>query len=241
LDNPFFLIDLDNSKSNENAVNITISGKIPDDQLLENMRGISMIEGKWTYLSDKPSELELHHMLAYARQNYASHTDWYLRHRDTGLKMLGVVLVANFTIGSLYYDHKLNAYLSLIALIILSILSLLLSNLSVKSCKQAYVAALENALLVTKTAWAMGFAHPIAIDDNYKRNTPCPAKEDEYLYVPRYIKDAIKAENTDAFVNLHSSKKGTTFFSTKWTLWAIGIVAHLVSNGLMLTVFLDII
>ncbi len=199
------------------------------------------MDNKWVYPSDKQGDLELHHMLTYARQNYASHTDWYLRHRDTGLKMLGVVLVANFTIGSLFFDHKLNAYLSLSALAILSFLSLILSNLSVKSCKQAYIAALENALLVTKTAWAMGFAQPIPIDKNISPNIPCPVREDEYLYVPRYIKDGINAKNTEAFVGLHSSKKGTTFFSTKWTLWAIGIVAHLISDGLILSIVLEII
>ena len=198
------------------------------------------METNWAYPADSPVKEELHHMLSYARQNYASHTDWYLRHRDTGLKMLGVVLVANFTVGSLYFDHKLNGFLSLSALAIISLLSLVLTNLSVKACKQAYRASLENALLVTKTAWAMGFAQPIAVNKTISEATPCPAKGDKYLYVPRYIEDGMKAENSEIFISHHISKKGTTFFSTKWTLWAIGIVAHLIADGLIIAVALGI-
>ena len=53
----------------------------------------------------------------------------------------------------------------------------------------------------------MGFVHPIAVHKELTVTIPCPAKEDKFLYVPRYIKDGMEAEKTDTFVSRHISKR----------------------------------
>ncbi len=179
----------------------------------------------WAQPSTADMSNEVREMLSYARQNYACHTDWYLRHRDAGIKLLGVALIANFTIGSLYFDHKLNPYLAVTALAVLAVLSIALASLAVRSCRQAYSAALEHALLVSKTGWAMGLAQSINISEAISQSGACPAREDKSLYVPRYIKDAVDATDTETFVRNQISKRGTTYFATKWTeaqmLWGL--------------------
>lgn len=188
----------------------------------------------WARPSEADDTDSLSHMLSYARQNYASHTDWYLRHRDTGIKILGIVLGANLTIAGLYFDRKLHFWLTVSALAILGILSLMLTRLAVRSCRQSYQAAMENALLVSKTAWAMGFGQSVPVESKFLKTGKCPVRADYSLYVPRYLKEAQEAESTDEFVSHQIRKRGTTYHAAKWTLWTIGGMALSLSVGVII-------
>ena len=147
---------------------------------------------------------------------------------------MSVALVANVTIGGLYFDNKLPSALTVLTLGVLAVLSVALMFLATRSCKQAYSASLEHALLATKAAWAMGFAQAVDVPESVSLVNGCPAREDKSLYVPLYLKDAREATTSEAFVHTHTKKKGgTTYFAAKWTLWILGFTACIMSLALI--------
>lgn len=174
-------------------------------------------------------------ILSHARENYTSHTDWYLRHRDSGFRLLGLVFVANFSIGAMLLDHKLNPWLAAATLCLLCYLALAVTILSVRSCRQAYSAALEHALLMSKIAWAAGWAQPIYVIPEILQQPLCPAAKDQSLFVPRYLEDAAAATDTKTFVAEVLAKAGTTYFTAKWTLVVIGLASGILGYSLFIT------
>lgn len=179
----------------------------------------------WTATAVTRATPELHQVMRYAQANYARHTDWFLRHRDAGIKILVFLLSADFAITSLYFAGKVAGVLAMVGLAVVGLLSVALTWLAVISCRQSYGAALEHALLVSKTAWAMGWCSPIAVERQSPEDSAVPAASDKSIYVPRYIEDATKASTTGEFVSRHTKKRFTTYFAAKWTLIAIGTIS----------------
>lgn len=188
---------------------------------------------RWAKVSESTQTQGLSDLLSYARHNYASHTDWYLRHRETGIKTIGVIIAATFTVGSLSFDKELDAHLASLALGILAVLSIVMPALAIRSCHQAYRASLESALLATKAIWAMGLAGKIGVPSDVLLSERPPAVGDRYLYVTRYIKDASRSRTTKSFVRESMTKCGTTYFATKWTLLLLGMVGATMAVGLL--------
>jgi len=175
--------------------------------------------------------VDLKEVIRYAQAHYGRHTDWYLRHRDGGIKCLVVLLTAELAIAGVCIDGKLDKGLATMALIFASVLSVALTCLSVLSCSQAYRAALEHALLVSKAAWAMGWCTVVQVPTGISDTSKCPAPNDETLYVSRYIEDARNASDTKDFTTKHMRKWKNTYFAAKWTLILLGAAGCLVAVG----------
>lgn len=185
---------------------------------------------KWA-LETEESNSNLSHLLDFASENYGRHTDWFLKHKDTGIKTLAVILTAEITTISIYIANHLNNLITIFILIILSFLSFLLRNYAINSCRRSYRAALENALLITKTLWAMGLTKPIKVKSTDVDLNKCPVPEDETPYVPRYLNDAAKHKITQNFVDYHLSEPDTTCYDAIRTIRIFGGVVLL--TGIM--------
>jgi hypothetical protein len=191
----------------------------------------------WTTSEDSQIQIDLGQVIRYAQEHYARHTDWYLRHRDTGIKTLVILLTADFTIAGLYFADKVSGLLATCGLGVVGFLSIVLTWLAVMSCRQAYRSSVEHALLVSKAAWALGWCSPITVDQKCVKYQAAPMSADESLYVPRYIKDAKPDLSTEEFVQQCIRRRGTTYFATKWTLFLIGGVAFVIAIGITVAIY----
>jgi len=193
---------------------------------------------KWVNDGDE-SIPDLDSFLNFASDNFKRHTDWHLRHREAGIRMLTLLLTAEFAIVGFYYTTNFKiAFIALIGLAILSFLSIILTYLALMSCSQSYKASLENALLITKILWLKGLTKPIKIKFKQIDISQCPVREDETLYVPRYLHDAQKHLTTDEFVEYNMSKIGTTYFATKTSILLLGILGFLAGAGAIILILL---
>jgi hypothetical protein len=190
--------------------------------------------------SGKTSNNELNNLLTYARENYGKHTEWFLRHKDMGLKSLAVVLTGEITITSFCLSDKFPDIITIVTLLILSFLSVIITFYGIINCKASYKASLENAILCTKTIWAMGLAKPIEIDAQNVDFTNCPVREDNTPYIPRFLDDAAKQPTTDKFIEYHLSRRGTTYFTAKWTIICFGVVGLCTGLGSALMIYTNI-
>ncbi len=197
-------------------------------------------DSNWARPSDKPTR-DLGLLLDYARSHYVSHTDWFLRHKESGINTLGVVLTAEFAILGFYFAGNLHRIVALAGLFLLASLTLPLTKLALLSCKKAFQAALEHALLITKIVWAMGWAEKVAVDQY--QSGDCPAQKDESLYVERYLQDARGKDedrgkiDTEKFIRNNLRKTDSTYYATRITLILMGTAAAVVGLGGMIAVF----
>ncbi len=187
-------------------------------------------KSKWAVEAEEFST-NLSDLLAFASANYGKHTDWFLRHKDTGIKILAVLLTAELTVTSLYLTRHFHDLVTMFTLIILSLLSIILTAYSLISCRQSYKASLENALLITKTLWAMGLTKAVKVKTKEVDFSKCPVHNDETPYVPRYLNDAVEKEDSNSFINHHLSKRGTTYYAAKCTIIIFGIIVFLTGIG----------
>jgi hypothetical protein len=175
----------------------------------------------WTRIS-KPENIYLPDILDFASANYGRHTDWFLRHRDTGIRNLAAVLTAEFAVTSIYFSDKgADKGFVVTILFLLVLLAIILAIAACCSCYRAFRASLENAVFVTKIAWAMGLANPVSIPEISKENEKelPPVSQDPTLYVPKYLRTAQKYKSTDEFVKAHLNAINTYF----WAKITIGV------------------
>lgn len=158
---------------------------------------------------DEPRlSLQFGEMLQYAAGHYISHTNWFLRHKEAGFTSLATALTAEVAVVGFVFSDNVPKFVGIAALLIIAILSIPLTVLALRSCVQAYRAALEHAALVTKVVWAAGLASSVRKIplDEYEQ---VPLRDDDpQLFVPRYITDTCKYATTDEFVNDILAKKG---------------------------------
>ena len=160
-------------------------------------------------------------MLEFGSSNYERHANWFLRHRDIGIKYQAIILTVEFSILGISFqlDAVYPKYLVCSGLYMLGIFSVILAYTSCRSCTKSFIASLENALLVTKVAWAMGLADRVAVKEIPESNPP--VSEDSMLYINRYWKDSCihqtkndkkEITTTKQFVDVHIKDKDTTLF-----------------------------
>ncbi len=168
----------------------------------------------------------LHKALEYALKGYDNHTNWFQRHRDAAVRQLGLILGAELVILRLFLDSNSLEILGGFSLLLLAGISPLLGLAGIKSCERAYVASIEHAAMSSKILWAL-FPEKIVNISSLESNPPL--KNDEYLSIPRYIKDAQRFESTDEYVKYHLGKpvsgkerkyKNTLF----WAKLVIGVL-----------------
>ena len=163
--------------------------------------------------------INLEKLIDYGSDNYGRHTDWFLRHRNTGLRNLAVLIAAEFTVASLYFSNTNSSkVLSVVILFVIAIAAPLLWLFAYRSCRSSFRASLESAILVTKVAWAMGIIDPISIKKEEWNKTRIPVPGDTSLYIWRYWNDAKDHHTTNEFVNYHLKARGNTYYWAKMTI-----------------------
>jgi hypothetical protein len=179
---------------------------------------MNMEQPSWIRIS-KPGNTYLPDMLAFASANYGRHTDWFLRHCDTGLRNLAAVLTAEFGIASLYFANKGAPKVFVVPiLLLLVLLAIILAEAACSSCHNAFRASLENVLLVTKVAWAMGLANAVSVQEIPNEKDLPPVRNDPMLYVTRYWETAKDHTKTEEFVDAHLKARNNTYFWAKVTI-----------------------
>ena len=172
------------------------------------------------------AKLPLADMLTYAREHFAHHTDWSLRHRDAGVAALGALLTAEFAVAAFAFSQPtFHAPLAIATLATIAALAVPLTLLAMQSWTQSYKAALEHSALVAKVAWAMGLVHVPSGEIIHPEHGQRPLPDDlTPLFVPRYAEDALRTDirDTHSFVQWNLTKPGTAFQATRRTLVIMG-------------------
>ncbi|MCT2533839.1 hypothetical protein N2488_11655 [SAR92 clade bacterium H231] len=187
--------------------------------------------------SSKGNNNYLPNLLDFAASNYGRHTDWFLKHRDTGLKNLALILTAEFTVLGLHFTKTgFPKFLVCLSLVLLSAFSILIAYSACQSCKNAFKASLESALLVTKTAWAMGLVGAVSLEKTSTLLPPVP--DDEMLYTKRYWEDALppKSNTTEDFVDWNMRNRRSTYFWGNLTLFLFSLTSVITTSIGMIAV-----
>jgi hypothetical protein len=186
---------------------------------VELLGGAAMLQLDAWVCKGASCDNKLPHLLSFAAGNYGRHTEWFLRHVDVGIRNLGAVLTAEFAVISLHFANVRVPWLvTSPMLILLALIAILLATSALNSCRRSFAALLENALLVTKTVWAMGLAGGVPFPSGDSDPAWRPVPEDPCLYVPRYLKDATGHSTTEAFVEHHLRNKKNTYSWGKLTI-----------------------
>jgi len=177
---------------------------------------------------------------------YTKHTEWFLKHRETTLRQLALLITAELAIQKFVVDPDGTSSPARVLLLLLACLSPLLAHSGIRSCKQAFQAAMENIILVNKILWSMGPSGKVFTDHNVDESF-IPAHQDTTLQVPRFLEHSVKAASTNCFVNDNLSfRKGlsrlflldwflrrkkikeikppNTFFWTTILIWILGMI-----------------
>ena len=182
---------------------------------------------------------DLDSFLSFAGNNFGKHFDWHLKHREAGVRMLTFLLTAEFAIVGFYYSTGFRIEVAYFGLAILSFLSIVLTFLSIISCHQSYKASLENALLTTKILWLKGLTKTMTVKSKDLDWSQCPVRDDETLYVPRYLKDAKNRLTTDDFTAHNMKKWSNAYFATKSSLFILGVLGLLAGIGAIVMINLS--
>lgn len=129
-------------------------------------------------------------LLTVASDNYVQQTEWFLRHRDTGIRHLMAILAAESTITGLYFTTHKQIPLVIISIVLgcMMFLAVLFALYAIRSCERSYRASLEHCMLMAKITWALGLHANVVIKND--RCGKCPAPDDPFLYVPRFVNNA---------------------------------------------------
>lgn len=179
---------------------------------------------KWPMPSSQPIS-DFSGLLVYATAALRNHLNWFHRHKESGLKLLGLLIAAELAIAGLHISGGMSAWLTGPPLVLLTILAPLLAHIGDLNCRSCFKAFLEHALLINKIMWAMGFTNEVPVSEALDL-AKCPAPHDETLFVPRYFIEATadEARTTKKFVRHHMGRYDTTYWWARLTLWLLGSV-----------------
>ena len=188
----------------------------------------------WAELGDAANPY-LSDLLSLASANYARQTDWFLRHRDNGLKNLAAIIGAETAVTGLYFTAQdriphsvLTAFLTLLA-----IFAVLLSWAAWRSCTRSFTASVESAALMCKAVWAMGLFSKVAVPRAAANLGAGPLRKDRHFYVDRWVSDAEKRETTDGYRTENLGNWENTYFLERVTIFVfcLGAVAPALVDG----------
>jgi len=172
---------------------------------------------------------------------YGKHTEWFLKHRDTVLKQLAVLITAELAIYKFVVVPAQSNFPVGMLQLSLAALSMVLAHAGVRSCKQAFQAAMENVVVVNKIIWSMAPSGKLFLDNEIP-DSAVPAREDSSLYVPRFLAHSIATSSTEEFVKDNLSlrkgllrtlnwvfrktheKAANTYFWTAVLIWLLGAI-----------------
>jgi len=177
------------------------------------------------------AKVDLYKLIDVAQKAFIAHTDWHLRHRDTSVRQLAVLIGAE--LAGLNFHQYLSLY-SILAPTILFLfggLGLILELAGVQSCGKAYRPSMENVLFMNKLLWAINPSGQINLPKEFSDSPEAPASEDKSIFVHRYRKDSAKVKTTDEFIEKYVEKNifsllhpSSSFFWSKVTIFFMSMI-----------------
>ena len=206
----------------------------------------------WGYLNEVDTPLDhLLALLASTEAAYKNQTDWFLGHKESGIRRLGVLIASEITVTGFYLrDQELYPQWLVVAVLLSMVLiAIALALSTLHSCTRSYLAAMEQGMLKNKVVWALGLSGPVILPNDQKGRAPCPAPGDSGLYVPRYVRSGAKDLTTQLLLERiilvtfkkrqhHDSEGGpmekgwTTYDEARFTILlfgGLGVAAGVVS------------
>lgn len=173
---------------------------------------------------EKPENLD--QALSYSSQYYMAHVDWFLRHRDAGIRMLSVILTVEATLTGLVVANRIEPIVQEIASGALVFLAVGLGWYFTVSCKRSYRAALQHAAMTNKVLWAMGLTSPISTTYSFP-----PLPQDECLFVPDIASSFGNKKTTNEYVEFHIARKGNTYHAARLIIALIAAACFAIGVG----------
>ena len=185
-------------------------------------------ETQWARSAKQPAE-HLETMLSLALTNYGKQTNWFLHHRDTGIKHLGVMLAAQVSVISLALpNNTVPAWVAITTLLFLGIIGPCLARSAILSAKSSYRASIEYAVLTTKSLWALGLTGIVDVQEAGSDRNKLPAAKDKTFYIGRHIENHSSRDcTTEDIVDDLLFNRDNTFYRAKYVLiiFAVAVVA----------------
>ena len=167
------------------------------------------------------------------------HTDWFLHHKERGVKNLGALIAAELAIIAFYFTHtaELQSINRIVGLVLLlaGLLGIPLVRLAITSATRSFQAAMECISLASKCLWAMGLTARLTLNPDSVDTKNIPAPEDLTPFVPRYTgqeasedeettKSPTRCATTKEFVSQQLQARNT-FGTARWALVSFSGVA----------------
>src|ERR1035441_7514610 len=143
----------------------------------------------WAEPASSPNS-NLPNLLTIASMSFERHTNWYLRHCETGIRNLAAIIAAEAAIVGIYFTHlaQKGVPVGIVSALLLGVLALavapFLCSLAIRSSTRAFLASMESTRLMTKCIWAMGLTAKVAVNDAVA-DLPQYA-DDQFLYPKRW-------------------------------------------------------
>ena len=179
-------------------------------------------------------------LLAYSSAHHARHIDWFLRHKENGVRLLLAILTVESAIGGLTLSGKIDLYLSIVIILMLVVVTIPMSSSFKLSCRRNYQASLEHTALTAKIIWAMGLGQQVSVDTTSVKAHE-PFASDKSMYVPRYYEDAYKFADTEAYVQHHLSNKANTLHAAERILTILCLMATCFGFGIAIAIAVQLI
>lgn len=182
----------------------------------------------WARVANESSD-HLDKMLSLAVNNYGKQTDWFLHHRDTGIKHLGAVLTAQVSMTSITLSTTIMpAWLGVTTLLFLGVLGPFLATSAIRSARSSYSASIEYAVLITKSLWALGIAGVVDVKKSHIDTEKQPAANDVVFYIERHVNNhtSTSEHTTNQIVDKVLMSQHNTFSWAKrvLTMFAAAVV-----------------
>jgi len=179
--------------------------------------------------------VNLQELLDLAQKGYIYHVEWFLKHKDTALKQLALLLTSEIVIANfLSKNSNIPKWIVVFMYFFLALLSLILAHAGSKSCQRSYLASLEYVAFLNKLMWII--EQPIKVKlSEYFSSKDMPLSKDKTFYVPRYLNDISLHQTTWSFVNSHIGfgfnffkRPKNTYFWAVITIWSLGIMGFII-------------
>lgn len=188
------------------------------------------------------SNANLPNLLSLASASFERHTNWFLRHSDTGIRNLAAIIAAETAIVGLYFTHPVpkGAPLAIVCALLLITLAVVvapsLCTLAIRSTTRAFKASMESVRLMAKCVWAMGLTSSVAVNETAS-DLPQYCG-DRFLYPERWATETLTGSEVQ-FVERCIRNPNNSYALTKRTLQLICAVAILLGCGSALAIILS--
>ena len=188
----------------------------------------------WYQFRDESSSTQkpdLYNLLEVASNAFIAHTDWSIRHRDTSLRQLAVLIAAELIVLKFHRDIPTDLNIGPFILLSFGFLAFVLSLGGAQSVGRAYLASMENVLFMNKLMWAINPSGKVNLPEKFLNAPYFPASDDETLFVYRYQEESTDDKTTKAFTEKRAGKNvfslghpSNTLFWAKLSIYSMGFI-----------------